>query len=115
MNEVPDGVVLAGCILFIGVIIYVVFLMRLFRFFLKILDAIINADKRGKIFVERNSNEVTQGSSKYVHPCAGQCKNPEVILNKSPTPLYKHNCRAPCATVSRSGRYYRGKQRKHTW
>jgi len=51
----------------------------------------------------------------YEHPCQGQCKNPEVILKKSPTPKYHHNCRAPCASATRSGRYYRGKQRKYSW
>ena len=55
------------------------------------------------------------GTNDYVHPCAGQCKDPNLILNKSPTPMYKHHCRAPCFFASRSGRYYKGKQRKRTW
>ena len=58
---------------------------------------------------------VDMNTHKYVHPCQGQCVNPEVILHKSPTPRYQHNCRAPCATATRSGRYYRGKQRTRTW
>ena len=51
----------------------------------------------------------------YEHPCQGQCENPEVILKKSPTPKYHHNGRAVCASATRSGRYYRGRQRKYSW
>ena len=51
----------------------------------------------------------------YVHPCQGQCENPKIILDKSPTPKYHHNCRAACGSATRSGRYYRGKQRKYSW
>ena len=115
MNEIPDGVILAGCILFVGVVFYVAFLMRLFRFLLKILDAIIHANKDGKIFIERNSNKVAQGTSKHIHPCAGQCENPDIILNKSPTPKYQYNDRVLDKFSPKSGRYYRGKQRKHIW
>ena len=50
----------------------------------------------------------------YEHPCTGQCEDPDIILNKSPTPRYKHNCRAPCAFATRSGRYYKGKRRIQT-
>ena len=55
------------------------------------------------------------GTEGYIHPCAGQCEDQIVVLNKSPTPMYRHNCRAPCRFASRSGRYYRGKQRKRAW
>ena len=115
MNELDEGtVILVGCILFIGGIVYWLFIAWILRFLLKCLR-ILRRHQNGQFLIERDSDKVALGSGKYTHPCLGQCDEPGIILEKSPTPEYHHNCHAPCATATRSGRYYRGKRRKSIW
>ena len=89
-----------------------------FLFWMLILCTIVSAIKNAKkntrnVVVDVSGRAV--GTNDYKHPCVGQCKDQIVVLNKSPTPMYKHNCRAPCSLFSRSGRYYKGKRRIRTW
>ena len=87
-------------------------------FIILVFSACKEATKNSK---DNNSNTIRDvsghafGTNDYKHPCTGQCEDQTVILNKSPTPRYKHNCHAPCAFATRSGRYYKGIRRIQTW
>ena len=112
MNE-PDVImrVLIGFILVLCVGLWLVFLLRIMPFFIQILRVLLRP-QRHNLFITDETDKIAKGSEDYSHPCQGQCQDPKVILNKFPTPKYHHNCRAPCAFATRSGRYYRGKRKK---
>jgi len=83
-----------------------------------IIYVIIKSIKKAKTHLNTIISDVSGpavGSCDYKHPCVGQCENPDIILNKSPTPKYQHNNRVLDKFAPQSGRYYRGKQRKHLW
>jgi len=111
MNE-PDAIVriLIGFILVICMGLWLVFLVRILPFFIQILRALMHPQKH-RLLTTEEADHIAKGSN-YSHPCQGQCQDPSVILKKSPTPKYHHNCHAPCAFATRSGRYYKGKRKK---
>ena len=104
----------AGVILFIGFAFYAVVWFYILRFIAAVIKALKHPKSAREIMMDSLGN-IARAGGNYNHPCEGQCDDPEIVLNKSPTPMYKHNCRAPCATATRSGRYYRGKRRIQTW
>lgn len=95
-------------------------IITIIRFFVwgLIICVIIRSIKNAKTHLRTIVSDISGqaiGAGDYKHPCAGQCENPDIILNKSPTPKYQHNSRVLDKFSPESGRYYRGKQRKHTW
>lgn len=101
--------IVVGIVLAVGAIMTFVFWIYVLRFFTALLKAVIHASSSHTII---DNQGISRSGANYSHPCVGQCKDQSVVLNKSPTPMYKHNCRAPCASATRSGKYYKGKQRK---
>lgn len=100
--------VVVGVILFFGLIFWSILWIYILRFFVGLFKLVVKAHSvRGTIM---DNQGVSRSGANYAHPCAGQCEDQSVVLNKSPTPMYKHNCRAPCASATRSGRYYKGKR-----
>ena len=103
----------AGVAVAIGIVFWSIVWIYILRFFIGLLKLISHSNSTRGTIVDNQG--VSRSGADYSHPCVEQCLNQNVVLNKSPTPMYKHNCRAPCGSATRSGRYYKGKRGIQTW